>query len=297
MDFYTSANSKEEIKDKIKSGIITAVVWFGILLFVFLYTVKINIPKEQEIVSTMLINFGDNRNGNGIEEPAEQEGSLSGQTSLVETPSEAAQPQTESKEEFKETPKEKILTGNNPKMKVPVKKTETSKNTSKSTSKKSEANKKNSANNISKTSSGKATTVNAKKGNGDGKGTAAIGNLIKGRGNKAGSQGTGSGVGNYGDPLGGDSNGNSRIGVDRKLVSFIPGTMGRGGAQPSHSCSVSGSITIAYTVDKAGNVVSARRSGGSSDACIVNTSISWVKKYVKAEKANFSSTGTYKISF
>jgi len=85
--------------------------------------------------------------------------------------------------------------------------------------------------------------------------------------------------------------------VDRKLVGFIPGTMGRGGSQPSHKCSASGSITIAYTVDKAGNVISAKRSGGSSDPCIVSTTTSWVKKYVKAEKANFSSSGTYKITF
>jgi hypothetical protein len=63
--------------------------------------------------------------------------------------------------------------------------------------------------------------------------------------------------------------------------------MGRGGAQPVHSCKASGSITLAYTVDKAGNVISVRRSGGISDPCIVSTSIQWVKQYVKAEKANF----------
>ena len=51
------------------------------------------------------------------------------------------------------------------------------------------------------------------------------------------------------------------------------------------------------TVDKAGNVVSARRSGGISDACVASTSVAWVKKYVKAERANTSSTGSYKITF
>ena len=50
---------------------------------------------------------------------------------------------------------------------------------------------------------------------GDGRGNAAIGNLLKGRGTKAGSQGNGSGPGNYGDPLGGDGDGNSLIGIDR----------------------------------------------------------------------------------
>ena len=73
--------------------------------------------------------------------------------------------------------------------------------------------------------------------------------------------------------------------------------MGRGGNQPSQNCSASGSIRVSYTVDKAGNVVSARRSGGVSDPCVVSTSVSWVKKYVKAERANTSSTGTYKIVF
>jgi hypothetical protein len=73
--------------------------------------------------------------------------------------------------------------------------------------------------------------------------------------------------------------------------------MGREGVQPSHSCTARGSITIAYTIDKAGNVVSTRRLGGTSDPCILSTSIGWIKKYVKAEKADVSSTGTYKITF
>ncbi len=126
---------------------------------------------------------------------------------------------------------------------------------------------------------------------------SAIGNLIRGRGTKAGSQGTGDGIGNNGDPLGGDGNGDSKVGIDRRLIGYIPGTMGRGGAQPSHNCSASGSITIAYTVDKAGNISSARRAGGVSDPCVVSTSVAWVKKYVKAERASVSSTGTYNITF
>ncbi|GEM_PF-1171116 len=101
---------------------------------------------------------------------------------------------------------------------------------------------------------------------------------------------------NFNDPLGGDQPQNL-IGVKRKLIGYIPGTMGRGGIQPSHSCTAGGSITVAYTVDKAGNVVSARRSGGVSDSCITATSIGWVKKYIKAEKADVSSMGTYKITF
>jgi hypothetical protein len=183
--------------------------------------------------------------------------------------------------------KEKVITGNNSKVNVPKK--EESKKTDKKTATSASASK-----NAKKSG---ATTANSKTGNGDGKGTAAIGNLIRGRGTKAGSQGTGTGIGNAGDPLGGDGNGDSKVGIDRKLIGYIPGTMGRGGAQPGNSCTASGTITLADTVETAGNVVSARRAGGTSDPCISSTGVSWVKKYVKAEKAATSSTGTYKITF
>ena len=290
-----SINDSEENKDKLKSGIITAVIWSVLLLFVFLYKFIPHIPEKQEVITSMLINFGDNRNGNGAEEPANQEGSLAAKASpnVEETPVEMAtkirKSETSTESIKKEAPKEKILTGNDSKnaVKTVDKADKNSKSSAKAASAKSN----------SKTSGSKATTANSNKGNGDGKGNAAIGNFMRGRGTNTGSQGNNGTVGNAGDPLGGDGNGDSRIGVDRKLTGYIPGTMGRGGSQPSHSCSASGSITISYTVDKAGNVTSARRSGGISDACVASTSIAWVKKYVKAEKASSSSTGTYKISF
>ena len=294
MDFY-SLNKKEEQKEQMKSGIITAVISSALLLFVFLYKVTSTIiPPKDEIVSAMLINFGDNRNGNGEEEPANQEGSLAAVTEVQSSepasqPEEAnLQPETSIK---KETAKDKVLTGTD--TKTAFKKSEKPDVSTKTTSTK----KATAAKNTTKNTKSSATTSNSKTGSGDGQGTAAVGNLLKGRGTKAGSQGTGGTTGNAGDPLGGEGNGDSKIGVDRKLVGFIPGTMGRGGAQPSHSCSASGSISISYTVDKAGNIISAKRSGGSSDPCLVSTSTSWVKKYVKAEKANVSSTGTYKITF
>ncbi len=242
----------------------------------------------------MLVNFGDNRNGNGVEEPAEQLGSLSAATEEV-TPEPAETPVPETKTVVKPEPapepkkveaKEKNHYRNSSKIQFLKKRSQKSRE--------KEATSTNASKNTKKSG---ATTANSKTGNGDGKGNAAIGNLIRGRGTKAGSQGTGDGIGNAGDPLGGDGNGDSKVGIDRKLVGYIPGTMGRGGAQPSHSCTASGSITIAYTVDKAGNVVSARRSGGISDPCVSSTSVTWVKKYVKAEKANTSSTGSYKITF
>lgn len=296
MRSYT-ANKNEENKDRIKSALLSILIWCAILLFVFYYKLKPELDKEPEVVTTMLVNFGDNRNGNGVEEPAEQPGSLAAATEEVTPePVEVATPETKTVVKPEPAPvpepkkvevKEKVITGNNSKNIVPkkeeAKKAEKKEATSTSASK--------------NTKKAGATTANSKTGNGDGKGNAAIGNLIKGRGTKAGSQGTGDGIGNAGDPLGGDGNGDSKVGIDRKLVGYIPGTMGRGGAQPSHSCTASGSITVAYTVDKAGNVVSARRAGGVSDPCVASTSVAWVKKYVKAEKANVSSTGTYKITF
>ncbi|KIC61764.1 energy transducer TonB [Chryseobacterium taiwanense] len=288
-------NKQEENRDRIKSALLSILIWSAILLFVFLYKLKPELDPEPEVVTTMLVNFGDNRNGNGVEEPADQPGSLAAATEEVTPePVETAVPETKTiikpepqPETKKSEAKEKIITGNNSKVTVPKK--EEVKADSKKTAASTSASK--------NTKKSGAVTANSKTGNGDGKGTAAIGNLIRGRGTKAGSQGDGEGIGNAGDPLGGDGNGDSKVGIDRKLVGYIPGTMGRGGAQPSHSCTASGSITVAYTVDKAGNVVSARRSGGVSDPCVASTSVAWVKKYVKAEKANVSSTGTYKITF
>lgn len=296
MRSYT-ANKNEENRDRIKSALLSILIWCAILLFVFYYKLKPELDKEPEVVTTMLVNFGDNRNGNGVEEPAEQPGSLAAATEEV-TPDPVEVPAPETKTEIKPEPvpvpepkkvevKEKVVTGNSSKNTVPKKEE----------SKKAEKKEATSTSASKNTKKEGATTANSKTGNGDGKGNAAIGNLIKGRGTKAGSQGTGEGVGNAGDPLGGDGNGDSKVGIDRKLVGYIPGTMGRGGAQPSHSCTASGSITVAYTVDKAGNVVSARRAGGVSDPCVASTSVAWVKKYVKAEKANVSSTGSYKITF
>ena len=294
MRSYT-VNKNEENRDRIKSALLSILIWAAVLLFVFLYKLKPELDQQPEVVTTMLVNFGDNRNGNGVEEPADQPGSLAAATEEVTPePAETAVPETKTvvkpepaPEPKKTKVKEKIITGNNSKITAPKK--EESKKADPKTSASSSASK--------TTKKAGATTANSKTGTGDGKGNAAIGNLIRGRGTKAGSQGTGEGIGNAGDPLGGDGNGDSKVGIDRKLTGYIPGTMGRGGAQPSHSCTASGSITIAYTVDKAGNVVSARRAGGISDPCVSSTSVAWVKKYVKAEKASTSSTGTYKITF
>ena len=275
-------HQRNERKDQLKSATITALITALLFLLIFYYQFVREIPKEEK-VTTMLINFGDNRNGNGAEEPANQEGSLA--SSEIYIPEELKTPEPTS-EKAVETPKavekpaEKIITGKSEKS-TAVKTEKTEKKTSKSTT--------------SKTSATNNTAT--KTAQGDGQGTAAIGNLIKGRGTKSGSQGNEGATGNAGDPLGGNGNGDSKIGVDRKLISFIPGTMGRGGEQPPHNCDASGTVNIAYTVDKSGNVTSARRGSGISDPCVVTAAIIWVKKYVKAEKATTNSTGVYKITF
>lgn len=276
---YTLNHKEKEQQDRRKSAIITAVVSLAVFLVIFLYKFTRIVPQE-EVVTTMLINFGDNQNGNQTEEPANQEGSLATNTE-IEIPEAVSEPNVNPKP----TVQERIISGNNAKISAPKpeKVEKNLKNTTKSTT--------------NKTSTTKKSNNTAAKAQGDGKGTAAIGNLIRGRGNNSGNQGNAGTNGNAGDPLGGDGNGDSKIGVDRKLIGFIPGTMGRGGSQPNHNCSASGTINISYTVDKAGNVISARRSSGVSDACVVSTTVSWVKQFVKAEKGNTSSTGVYKITF
>ena len=279
-------HQRNERKDQLKSATITALITALLFLLIFYYQFVREIPKEEK-VTTMLINFGDNRNGNGAEEPANQEGSLA--SSEIYIPEELKTPEPTS-EKAVETPKavekpaEKLVTGKSEK--ATIAKSDKKEKTIEKTTNKS-------------TPSKTSTTANTsdKKAQGDGQGTAAIGNLIKGRGTKSGSQGNDGATGNAGDPLGGNGNGDSKIGVDRKLISFIPGTMGRGGEQPPHNCDASGTVNIAYTVDKSGNVTSARRGSGISDPCVVTAAIIWVKKYVKAEKATTNSTGVYKITF
>lgn len=276
---YALQHKKSENKDRRNSAIITFLISAFIFLGIFFYKFTKITEKPAEI-TTMLINFGDNLEGAEQDEPASQDGSPAANTQVTDpVQEEVSVAKPEPKVEVpKPVVKEKIITGNNTKVSTPKTEKATPATKPKATAKKTPA-----------------PTANT--GSGDGKGTAAIGNLIKGRGTKTGTQGTTGTTGNQGDPLGADGNGDSKVGVDRNLVGFIPGTMGRGGSQPTHNCSATGTINIAYTVDKAGNVISARRSGGISDPCAASVSVDWVKRYVKAERANTSSTGTYRITF
>lgn len=89
----------------------------------------------------------------------------------------------------------------------------------------------------------------------------------------------------------------TKIGKDRILTAFIPGTMGKAGKLPSHNCKTKGQLVMFITVDKAGNVTSAGRSSGIKDACNITAAVLWTKKYVKAKKSQNISQGTYTIVF
>ena len=89
----------------------------------------------------------------------------------------------------------------------------------------------------------------------------------------------------------------SKIGVDRKLISGIPGTNNYKGKLPAHSVKEKGSITISYVVDANGRVISAQRVGGLRSRNAINNAVTMVKKHVKAEKGKTQSTGTYTIEF
>ena len=103
----------------------------------------------------MLINFGDNRNGNGAEEPANQEGSLA--SADIYIPEELITPESQP-QEIVETPKavekpaEKIITGKSEKT-TAVKTEKTEKKSTKSSETTA------SKTNTSKTSSTSNTTI------------------------------------------------------------------------------------------------------------------------------------------
>ncbi|MCS3867397.1 hypothetical protein J3D55_000313 [Chryseobacterium ginsenosidimutans] len=61
-------NKEEENRDRVKSALLSILIWSAILLFVFLYKLKPELDEQPEVITTMLVNFGDNRNGKGAEE-------------------------------------------------------------------------------------------------------------------------------------------------------------------------------------------------------------------------------------
>ncbi|WP_312769772.1 hypothetical protein [Epilithonimonas sp.] len=89
----------------------------------------------------------------------------------------------------------------------------------------------------------------------------------------------------------------TKIGKDRILTAFIPGTMGKSGKLPPHNCQTKGQLVMFITIDKAGNVTNAGRSSGIKDPCNITAAVIWTKQYVKAKKSQNISQGTYTINF
>jgi hypothetical protein len=98
----------------LKSATITALITALLFLLIFYYQFVREIPKEEK-VTTMLINFGDNRNGNQAEEPANQDGSLASSDIYIPEELKTPEPPVET---VTETPKQlknqqrKLLQGN-----------------------------------------------------------------------------------------------------------------------------------------------------------------------------------------
>lgn len=291
MIYHNEHISKEEKKDRIKSMGITLLLGLLFLLFLYFYkVVKVKHDEEKNITITMVVNFDSGVNSkpalenNSKSEDAPSQAQVSVPIPAPEEKISVTKPQKVEKKVVSED-KEKLITGKNPQYKVEEKNSKLDKvKSNASVSKKDSKNALTNGKNIS--TSDKSRQL----------GNTAIGNLLKGKGK---SKGSGASSGNGDDPLA-SGTGSGRVGTgagDRKLIQFIPGTMGRGGVQPTHHCQAKGTIKIAYTVDKLGNVISAYYASGISDPCAVSTSVSWVKKYVKAEKSTGSSTGVYTIIF
>ena len=89
----------------------------------------------------------------------------------------------------------------------------------------------------------------------------------------------------------------TKIGTERKLIAFIPGTMGKEGKLPNHNCKTKGELVMFIIVNKDGVVTNAGRSSGIKDECNITAAVIWLKQYVKAKKSQNISQGTYTIKF
>lgn len=289
-------------KEKLISGIITILISAIILSFILTYkTVFLTVTPPAYIdinfdMDDMGANFGTDKVGLGDEEPIDQDALLGEGKEVNSESTHEDKSLNDSKPQEDNKP---ILTNQNDSKDVipePVKKTEP-----KTKNKSKLVNKTNLKSSLTKSNSQSAAGAGKKNATGGSpSGNAALGNLIKGKGAATSSSGEGTGGRpgqNQGVETGGNGNGGEGIGNGRKLVSFIPGTMGRGGNVPEHNCNGSGTIIFSYTLDKNGNVISVNRKSGINNTCLFNTGIKWIKQYVKGNAGTRSVTGTYKINF
>ncbi|MCB9202783.1 MAG: ferric siderophore ABC transporter substrate-binding protein [Flavobacteriales bacterium] len=282
MNKNTTYKSDTDNESKVKSGIITAT--FTLILLLMLYFFKLYTTPTYPPYEEIAIDFGYSNLGDGFEEP-------------METVEEYSEPQPQNNNTSDNTSSEqsqKILTEENTTDNIPtvakvekpnqskkIVQKDNSKSVKKETTKTSESNEK------------------KQESQSDGKGKSIADLLVKGKGkSNSTSQGSSGEAGNAGSLDGeGEFIGNGKGG--RSLTHFIPGTEGRSNEPtPAHNCgNEKGTIVIAYTVDKSGNVISAYRKSGNASPCIKNTAIAWVYKYVKAEPGKTQVSSTYKIDF
>jgi outer membrane biosynthesis protein TonB len=300
-----------EKQSRIKSAILTIV--FTSLVFLFLYFYKLYstpvFPPYQEIA----IDFVEEQLT--LEETSRIPTEKEVKSSSASTPEEPAPAKIlpkveekimEKKVEPKEIKPKPILTEEKKENLPAVKKTETKKdekreNDIKKTVEKSE---KKTTEKIKENTTKSESKLTEKTSPSDGKGKSLADLLVKGKGKGTSttSSNESNGTGNGGNSSSNSSGKGEFIGSGtggRKLVSFIPGTLNRSNeAHPSHSCgNETGIVVIKYTVNKDGKVINAQLQSGNASPCIVNTSIDWVKKYVKAAPGKSEVSSTYRIEF
>lgn len=301
---YSSYQSHIPVNKKAKrdSAIITSVISVLILLLVITYKSTFTTVTPPSYIG---LDFGTDEVGMGKEEPIDGE-LMQGDGGTIENPNEESSAAAENNPEKssdnfltdESSDESSGLIAKKEKESAASKATKTTKNKVQNSTHKNSATSNTNNNSNSSSKNNKKAGIGEGKSGGNPQGNAALGNIIKGKGSNPNSKGQGNGnrPGNEGDPAGGVGSGGT-IGGDRKLISVIPGTMGRGGKKPEHDCSAKGTVYFKYTVDRNGNITSANRSAGVSNTCLVNTGISWIKKYVKADKGTSSASGTYEIKF
>lgn len=301
--------TQQERESRIKSAILTIV--FTSLVFLFLYFYKLYTTPVFPPYKEIAIDFSEEEltPEETSKIPIEKEVKSSSASAPAEPAPAKTQPKVEEeikekKVEPKEVKPKPILTEEKKENLPIIKKTETKKeekkeNDLKKTIEKSE--KKPTEKAIKEKNEVKPTEKTSPS---DGKGKSLTDLLIKGKGK---SSSTGTNTSSNGTSTRGENSSNSNgkgefIGNGsggRKLIGFIPGTLNRSSEpHPSHSCrNETGTVVIKYTVNKEGKVINARLQSGNASDCIVNTSIDWVKKYVKAEPGKEEVSSTYRIEF
>lgn len=307
--------TQQEREARIKSVVLTMI--FTSLVFLFLYFYKLYSTPVFPPYKEITIDFSEEQltPDEASKIPIEKEIKLSSASAPEEPAPAKTEPKVEEKVvekkiEPKEVKPKPILTEEKKENIPTIKKTETKKDEKKeddikkSVEKSEKKTEKKTTEKVKETKTKSEVKPTEKTSPSDGKGKSLTDLLLKGKG-KGSSSGTSTsteGTSDRGENSSNSSGKGEFIGNGsggRKLVGFIPGTLNRSNEpHPSHSCgNETGTVVIKYTVNKEGKVINARLQSGNASTCIVNTSIDWVKKYVKAEAGKEEVSSTYRIEF